>query len=75
MIIIMIIMLIKTITIDYPSIFKSSFQSFQVERLKENREKRRAQQAQILEDQEVGALLVWFPNPLAVFSKSEGDPV
>ena len=54
-IITMIIMLIKTITIEYPHIFKSSFQSFQVERLKENREKRRAQQAQILEDQEVGA--------------------
>lgn len=71
----MIIMMIRTITIDYPHVSKSSFQSSQVERLKENREKRRAQQAQILEDQEVATLLVWFPNPLAVFSKSEGDPV
>ena len=34
----------------------------QVERLKENREKRRAQQAQILEDQEV-TILVAIPDP------------
>ena len=62
MIIIMIIMMIKTITMDDPHVSKSPFKTFQVERLKENREKRRAQQAQILEDQEVGALLIWFPK-------------
>ena len=55
-IVIIIMMIMITMAVMTKYIAFPSHRLIQVERLKENREKRRAQQAQILEDQEVTIL-------------------